>query len=65
LTAQFTLVEQGGLRAVESGSLRCARESEAVGLLSITPDAAGKSGWAGGFALKGLIPITWQEPSKG
>jgi len=46
------LVEAGGLRAVDAGNLRRARELEAIGFLAITLAAAEKIGWTGGFALQ-------------
>ena len=45
------IVTAGGLRAVDAGSLRRARELEAVGFLQITLAAAEKVAWTGGFAL--------------
>jgi NADPH-dependent F420 reductase len=41
----------GGLRAIDVGPLRRARELEAVGLLQITLAAAEKIAWTGGFAV--------------
>ncbi|EYR62570.1 diguanylate cyclase [Actinotalea ferrariae CF5-4] len=46
------VVTGAGLRAVDAGSLRRARELEAVGFLQITLAAAGKTAWTGGFALQ-------------
>ena len=45
------IVTSGGLRAVDAGGLRRARELEALGLLQITLAAAEKVSWAGGFAV--------------
>ena len=47
------LVTAGGLRAIDSGSLRRARELEALGFLQITLAAQDKMPWTGGFALAG------------
>ncbi|MDP9443653.1 MAG: NADPH-dependent F420 reductase [Actinomycetota bacterium] len=47
------VVTAGGLRAVDAGALRRARELEALGFLQITLAAAGKTSWTGGFALQG------------
>lgn len=47
------LVIAGGLRAVDAGSLKRARELEAVGFLQLTLAATEKVGWTGGFALVG------------
>lgn len=40
-----------GLRAVDAGGLKRARELEAVGFLQLTLAAAEKTSWTGGFAL--------------
>ena len=40
-----------GLRAVDAGGLKRARELEAVGFLQLTLAAAAKISWTGGFAL--------------
>ena len=45
------IVTAGGLRAVDAGSLRRARELEAVGLLQLTLAAGEKISWTGGFGL--------------
>ena len=45
------IVTAGGLRAVDAGSLRRARELEAVGFLQLTLAAAEKISWTGGFRL--------------
>ncbi len=47
------VVTAGGLKAVDAGSLRRARELEALGFLQMTLAAAEKISWTGGFALKG------------
>ncbi|MFN8193765.1 MAG: NADPH-dependent F420 reductase [Nocardioidaceae bacterium] len=44
------LVTAGGLRAIDAGSLRRARELEALAFLQITLAAGEKIGWTGGFA---------------
>ena len=46
------LVTAGGLRALDAGSLRRARELEALGFLQITLAAAERIPWTGGFAVK-------------
>ncbi len=45
------VVTDGGLRAVDAGGLRRARELESVGFLQISLAAAEKTPWTGGFAL--------------
>jgi 8-hydroxy-5-deazaflavin:NADPH oxidoreductase len=45
------IVTAGGLRAVDAGSLRRARELEAVGFQQLTLAAAEKVSWTSGFAL--------------
>ncbi len=45
------LVTGGGLAAIDAGSLKRARELEAVGFLQITLAAAEKTSWVGGFAV--------------
>jgi 8-hydroxy-5-deazaflavin:NADPH oxidoreductase len=45
------IVTAGGLRAIDAGSLRRARELEALGFLQITLAAAEKVAWTGGFAV--------------
>ncbi|MEA4944605.1 MAG: NAD(P)-binding domain-containing protein [Propionicimonas sp.] len=47
------LVTAGGLRAIDAGSLKRARELEALGFLQLTLAAGGKTPWTGGFALVG------------
>ncbi|HEY5845562.1 MAG TPA: NADPH-dependent F420 reductase [Microlunatus sp.] len=44
-------VTVGGLQAVDAGSLRRARELEAIGLLQLTLAGSEKIGWTGGLAL--------------
>ena len=46
------VVTAGGLRAVDAGTLRRARELEAVGFLQLTLAAADKISWTGGLALQ-------------
>ena len=45
------LVEAGGLTAVDAGSLKRARELEALGFLQLTLAGGEKISWAGGFNL--------------
>jgi hypothetical protein len=45
------VIEAGGLRAIDAGSLRRARELEALGFLQITLAAGQKVSWTGGFAV--------------
>ncbi len=45
------VVEGGGLRAVDAGSLKRARELEALGFLQLTLAAGEKTSWTGGFGL--------------
>jgi NADPH-dependent F420 reductase len=45
------IVTAGGLRAVDAGSLRRARELEAVGFLQLTLAAGETISWTGGFGL--------------
>ena len=45
------IVTAGGLRALDAGSLKRARELEAVGFLQITLAAREQVSWAGGFAV--------------
>ncbi len=44
------IVTSGGLNAVDSGSLKRARELEAVGFLQLTLAASDKISWTGGLA---------------
>jgi NADPH-dependent F420 reductase len=46
------VVTAGGLRAIDAGSLRRARELEAVGFLQIALAAGEKIAWTGGFAVQ-------------
>jgi predicted dinucleotide-binding enzyme len=46
------VVEGGGLRAVDAGSLKRAHELEALGFLQLTLAAGGKTSWTTGFALE-------------
>ena len=45
------VVTSGGLRAVDAGSLRRARELEALGFLQLTLAASEKVAWTGGFGV--------------
>ncbi len=45
------IVTAAGLRAIDAGSLRRARELEALGFLQISLAAAEKITWTGGFAV--------------
>jgi NADPH-dependent F420 reductase len=45
------VVAAAGLRAVDAGSLKRARELEAIGFLQITLAAGEKIAWTGGFAV--------------
>jgi len=45
------IVTAGGLRAVDAGSLRRARELESLGFLQLTLAASEKISWTGGFGL--------------
>jgi NADPH-dependent F420 reductase len=45
------IVTAGGLRAIDAGSLRRAREMEALGFLQISLAAGEKIAWSGGFAV--------------
>ena len=47
------VVTAGGLRAIDAGDLRRARELEALGFLQITLAAGEKITWTGGFAVLG------------
>lgn len=49
-TTLASVVTAGGLKAVDAGSLKRARELEAVGFLQLTLAAAEKISWTGGFA---------------
>ena len=50
------VVTAGGLRAIDAGSLRRARELEALGFLQITLAAGEKIAWTGGFAVQDCPP---------
>lgn len=45
------IISAGGLRAVDAGSLKRARELEAVGFLQLTLAVGEKIAWTGGFGL--------------
>jgi NADPH-dependent F420 reductase len=45
------IITSGGLKAVDAGSLKRARELEAVGFLQLTLAASEKVSWTGGFGL--------------
>ena len=45
------IVSAGGLKAVDAGSLKRARELEALGFLQLTLAIGEKISWTGGFAL--------------
>jgi len=45
------VVEAGGLRVVDAGSLQRAHELEALGFLQLTLAAGNKTSWTSGFAL--------------
>jgi NADPH-dependent F420 reductase len=45
------LVTSGGLKAIDAGALKRARELEAFGMLQITLAAAEKIAWTGGFGV--------------
>jgi 8-hydroxy-5-deazaflavin:NADPH oxidoreductase len=45
------VVTAGGLRTIDAGSVRRARELEALGFLQITLAASEKISWTGGFAV--------------
>lgn len=47
------VVTSGGLQAIDAGSLKRARELEALGFLQVTLGAAEKLPWTGGFAVIG------------
>jgi predicted dinucleotide-binding enzyme len=50
--AVLDLAEAAGLNTVDAGSLKRARELEAVGFLQLTLAASQKISWTGGFALQ-------------
>jgi NADPH-dependent F420 reductase len=45
------VISAGGLRAIDAGGLRRARELEALGFLQLTLAAADKAPWTGGFGV--------------
>lgn len=49
--ALTAIIEAGGLRAVDAGSLKRAHELEALGFLQLTLAAGNKTSWTSGFAL--------------
>ncbi len=49
----MALVDAAGLRGVDAGSLRRARELEALAFLEMTLAAAGTTSWSAGFVLQG------------
>jgi len=49
--ALIDLVTAAGLQALDAGSLKRARELEAVGFLQLTLAVGEKIGWTGGFAV--------------
>ncbi len=49
-SALAEIVTSGGLKAVDAGSLKRARELESVGFLQLTLAASEKISWNGGFA---------------
>lgn len=46
------IVTDGGLRAIDAGALRRARELEALGFLQMTLAAGEKVSWSGGFSVQ-------------
>lgn len=45
------VVTAGGLKAVDAGSLKRARELEALGFVQLTLAVSEKTSWTSGFAL--------------
>jgi len=45
------IVTSGGLTAIDAGSLKRARELEALGFLQLTLAAGEKISWTGGFGV--------------
>lgn len=45
------VIATGGLKAIDAGSLKRARELEALGYLQLTLAANEKVSWTGGFAV--------------
>jgi len=50
-TTLARVVTSGGLRAIDAGSLKRARELEALGFLQLTLAAKEKVSWTGGFGI--------------
>jgi predicted dinucleotide-binding enzyme len=50
-TTLSEVVTSGGLNAIDAGSLKRARELEAIGFLQITLAAGEKIAWTGGFGI--------------
>jgi hypothetical protein len=50
-SALAAIIEEGGLRAVDAGSLKRAHELEALGFLQLALAAGNKTSWTSGFAL--------------
>jgi len=50
-TALASVLTAGGVKAIDAGSLKRARELEALGFLQLTLAAAEKTSWTSGFAL--------------
>lgn len=50
-SALAALLEAGNVKAIDAGSLKRARELEALGFLQLTLAAAEKTSWTSGFAL--------------
>lgn len=49
--ALLDVITAGGLRAIDAGSLKRARELEAIGFLQISLAATERISWTGGFAV--------------
>ena len=47
------VITSGGVRAIDAGGLKRARELEALGFLQLTLAATEKGSWTGGFAVTG------------
>ena len=45
------MITSAGLQAIDAGSLRRARELEAIGFLQLTLAASEKVSWTGGFGV--------------
>ena len=50
--ALASVLEAGGIAAIDAGALKRARELEALGFLQLTLAAGEKISWAGGFAVE-------------